>query len=202
MDAVGGQKPSSGLAGARTSRTNWRCGGPPTRTWPGSTWATCSASSPARSGFTPPRSGASPIDLRLSTFPTPPCDRRTAWPRRRCMLRRRCLAARCRPPASPTRSCRPATRSAATDEGGVELISHGTAPLVHRADRRPGDLRREPGRQGRRDLGARRQCRGAATGGTRNNRSGPSAGGWSIRRAGTPQGPVASDRRPGRHLRR
>ena len=41
VDAVAGQQYPARSRRRRTSLSSWRCGGPPTRTWPGSTWGTC-----------------------------------------------------------------------------------------------------------------------------------------------------------------
>ncbi len=60
---------------------------------------------------------------------------------------------------------------------------------LHRADRRPGDQDRESGRQGRGDLGARRQRRRRLLAQTRNSRSGPSVRGSSIHRPARRKGP-------------
>ena len=106
----------------------------------------------------------------VSTFPTPPCGRRTAWPRRRCTLRRRSLAARCPPPVSPTRSCRPATRSAGRRRR-CRSDQQWPAALLHRADRRS----RRPASRTRLTRSARSGCTVTmsrrATGGTRNSRN-------------------------------
>ena len=63
-----------------------------------------------------------------------------------------------------------------------ELVSHGAPRAVHRAHRRSRDVHRESGRQGRGDLGARRQRRGRLLAKPASCRSRPSVDSSSIHR--------------------
>ena len=132
---------------------------------------------------TPRRSDVSPSGSPASASLTPSLGRRTGWPRRWCMWRRRYPG---RPPTTVRfdyeKLAAGHAKRCESEQGGSELVSLGAPARLHRADRRSRDLHRESGRQGRGDLGARRQRRAPATGETRNCRSGPSVDGSSIHR--------------------
>ena len=181
VDADAGQQYSIVFGWHRTSLSNWLCDARPTTTWPGSTWGTCTPSSAVAervhaatlrrfterfSRFNLPDTVAAAV-VRLGrgdgvcgvVIPGAPRDDRP--------VRLREAVGR------PRETLRKRTRR-------FRAGQHRRAPRLHRADRRPRDPGRESGRQGRGDLGARRQRREPATGETRNYRSGPSVDGSSI----------------------
>ena len=201
VDAVSWRATRDRSRRRRTSRTNWRCDGRPTRTWPGWTWGTCSASSPVPNGYTPPRSDASPSGLPASTFLTRAI--RSAYG-----LAEATVYVASALPGRPLPIARfsyeklsAGQAKRCTDDAGVDLISHGpprscTVRIVDPETR----VEKPAGKVGEiwvhGDNVAGRLLAKPATVGADLRRT--------ARRsiAGHAAGTVASDRRFGRHLRR
>ena len=172
VDATAGAATPVRSRPRRTSPSNWRCAGRQTTTWPGWTWrdvqviisgaerihaATLRRFSERFARVQPERHrGPSVYGLAEATV-------YVATPSR---------GSRRRSFASTTRSCRPATRSGATDQaGGTRAGQLRPSAIVDGADRRP----RHPDQRIRRERSARSGCTATtsrwATGETRNNRS-------------------------------
>ena len=187
-----------------TSLSNWRRAGRPTTTWPGLTSAMCSASSAAANGSTPPRLSASP-----SASPASVSQETAIRPSYGLAEATLYVATSDRGQSPHDRPLRPTSKLSAghrqalrqRGRGSTELVSYGPPRAYHDPHRRPRDRHREPGRQGRRDLGARRQRRPgllaqARADGAHLRRTTHQSVGRHTGRA------VAADRRPGCHLRR
>ena len=146
VDATAGEQQPVVSRLRRTSRSSWRCAGRRMTTWPGSTWVACWSSSAAANGFMPRRSRR--FNERFSPL-QPPRHGAAAVLRagrgdgvrgvvgRRAVRRRRCV--------STTRSCPPATRSAA-NRGRVGADRLRRTAVDDGAHRRSRDPDRESGR--------------------------------------------------------